>query len=150
MQISEHYTLADLTKSNTATRLGIKAQLTPSPQIVTSLKSLAAHVIEPLRAIYGGTMIVTSVYRCEKLNRLIGGSSTSQHVKGEAMDFEVRGLTITEVMKAVVAHKIPFDQLIHEYNSWVHISFDTNGKQRGQILKATKVRKKSVYTAMKL
>ena len=80
----KYFSIQELTKSATAVRKGIKND--PSIQVCKALTALIENVLDPLREAYGKPIIVTSGYRCEKLNKAVGGAASSQHVKGEAAD----------------------------------------------------------------
>jgi uncharacterized protein YcbK (DUF882 family) len=120
MNLTEHFTLEEMTASEYAARNGIKNN--PSETAVQNLILLCQNVLEPLRQIVQKPVIIISGYRSKKLNVAIGGSSTSQHMKGQAADFIVVGLTVKEIFN-IVAGQLPFDQLILEYGQWVHASF---------------------------
>lgn len=141
----KYFTLAELTKSATAKRKGIKNM--PSAEEQNSLQALVDNILDPLREAYGKPIIVTSGYRCEKLNRAVGGAASSQHVKGEAADIRSVQDTLEENKKLydlIVKLALPFDQLINEYNfDWVHVSFGS--RHRRQKLKAIKKNGKTVY-----
>lgn len=132
-------------KSATAERKGIKNA--PSTEVCKSLTALIENVLDPLREAYGKPIIVTSGYRCPKLNATVGGSASSQHVKGEAADIRSVADTPEENKKLydlVVKLKLPFDQLINEYNyDWVHVSFGP--RHRRQKLKAVKKNGRTSY-----
>ena len=134
-----------MTKSATAQRKGIKND--PSIQVCKSLTALIEKVLDPLREAYGKPIIVTSGYRCEKLNKAVGGAASSQHVKGEAADIRSVQDTPEENKKLfdlIVKLKLPFDQLINEYNyDWVHVSF--GARHRRQKLKAVKKNGRTTY-----
>lgn len=129
------FTLRELTKSDTAIRKGIKN--VPSKSEENNLIALVENILDPLREAYGKPIIVTSGYRCEELNRLIGGSKTSQHKSGQAVDIRTIIDTPEENKKLydlIIKLNLPFDQLIDEYNfDWVHVSYSP--KNRKQILK---------------
>lgn len=127
MQLSKNFTLQEFTKSQTAQRLGIDN--TPSAAEVERLKLLAQNVLQPVRNHFG-PVIITSGYRCFKLNRAIGSKESSDHVKGFAADFEVIGASNLEVAKWIEKN-LQFKQLILEFfdhndphSGWVHCSFD--------------------------
>lgn len=121
MNLSEHFTLEELTFSQTAARLGIANE--PPPRIVENLTFLASR-LEEVRALLKAPMVVSSGYRSPALNDAIGGSLTSQHRYGLAADFVApRFGSPFEVASALAASSLDFDQLIHEYGRWVHISF---------------------------
>jgi hypothetical protein len=119
MQLSEHFTLKELVESDTAARLGIDN--TPPAYAVENLKRLCA-VLEEVRHAVGKPIRISSGYRCLKVNHAVGSKDTSQHVKGCAADIKVKGVTVDELMKVIIGAGIKFDQLIHEFDSWVHIS----------------------------
>ena len=129
------FTLRELTKSDTAIRKGIKN--VPSKSEENNLIALVENILDPLREAYGKPIIVTSGYRCEELNRLIGGSKTSQHRSGQAVDIRTVIDTPEENKKLydlIIKLNLPFDQLIDEHNfDWVHVSYSP--KHRKQILK---------------
>ncbi len=156
MKLSNSFTLAEMLKSNTASRLGIEEQYSPSKEIIDNLTKLCKEVLQPIRDSLELPVRVTSGYRCEKLNKAIGGSSKSQHVKGEAADIElwIRGeeknaILLDEVISLSFNGAIKFDQLIIEYPDgegvpkWIHISYSDNN--RGEILIAEKVNGKTIY-----
>ena len=131
----KYFTLKELTKSDTAIRKGIKN--IPNRQEEQNLIALIDNVLDPLREAYGKPIIVTSGFRCEELNRLVGGSKTSHHRTGQAAD--IRTVTDTpeenkKLYDLIIKLNLPFDQLIDEYNfDWVHVSYAP--KNRKQILK---------------
>lgn len=154
-KISEHLTLEECIKSTTASRLGISNM--PPQKIIDCLKIAAQKVFEPIRNHFGVPIFVSSAYRSPELNKAIGGSSTSQHMQGEAFDIDMDGRS-TKVTNAAIFHYIKdnlvFDQLIWEFGTdtnpdWVHVSYETAGAQRKQILKAKKVNGKTSYVAWK-
>ena len=141
----KYFTLAEMTKSATAQRKGIKND--PSIQVCKALTALIEKVLDPLREAYGKPIIVTSGYRCEKLNKAVGGAASSQHVKGEAADIRSVQDTPEENKKLfdlIVKLGLPFDQLINEYNyDWVHVSY--GARHRRQKLKAVKKNGRTTY-----
>ena len=165
MRISKNFTLAELTKSNTATRIGISN--TPDKEGIHKLRLLATELLQPLRNAVG-PLRVTSGYRSESLNEAIGGSNKSQHTKCEAVDlqFVKRGrMDNMRIFNAIVTLGLDFDQLILEFGGatadkdsnnpdWIHISWKITGNRR-QILVAykdennrTKYRPKKNYYAI--
>lgn len=143
MNLSPNFTLAEFTKSQTAARRGISNQ--PTEAHIEAMKLLCANVLEPLRAAVGGTIVLNSGYRSGALNRAIGGSTKSQHSRGEAADIERPGISNMELCRRIIALRLPFDQLILEdYQpgvpgaGWVHVSHSASGRQRGQVLTATR------------
>ena len=145
MRLSKHFTLDEFLKSATATRLGIDN--TPDEKVLNCIQALVDNVLEPLRAHYGRPIIITSGYRCPTLNKAVGGSSTSQHAIGQAVD--IRSVSDSrednkELFDMIREMKLPFDQLINEFGyDWVHVSFGP--RNRRQVLKAEKSGGKTVY-----
>lgn len=127
MSLSAHFSLRELTKSQTATRL--KLSNTPGPAELENLEKLCINVLEPVREHYGIPFGPSSGYRCPALNKAIGSSDSSQHIKGQAVDFEVPGISNMDVAKWVMEN-CSYDQLILEFHKikdpqsgWVHCSF---------------------------
>lgn len=145
MRLSKHFTLDEFIKSATATRFGIDN--TPDEKVLNCIQALVDNVLEPLRIHYGRPIIITSGYRCPKLNKVVGGSSTSQHAIGQAVD--IRSVSDSrednkELFDMILEMKLPFDQLINEFGyDWVHVSFGP--RNRRQVLRAEKSGGKTVY-----
>lgn len=132
MNISEHITYDEATISPTGLRLGITNE--PTPDILEKMKEVAEACFEPCRKWYGKPIKVNSFYRCTLLNEKVGGSATSQHVKGEAIDMSGGSKEENKKIFDWCKANLVFDQLINEYDySWVHISF-SKGKNRNQTL----------------
>lgn len=139
MNLSAHFSLAELTKSQTALRQNI--QNTPSAAEIKNLKAVCENILEPVRSNYNNTPFSpTSGYRSKELNTAIGGSKTSQHMKGEAVDFEVPGVSNFD-LASWIATNLEFDQLILEFytsgvphSGWVHCSYKKSGGNRKQTL----------------
>jgi hypothetical protein len=151
MQLSEHLNLAEVTRSETAKRKGISNM--PTPEHLENFKNLAINIFEPIRKHFGKPIHISSGYRSKELNTAIGGSLTSQHCSGEAIDIDMdgsaNGITNKQVFDYIKQH-LNFDQLIWEFGTsgnpdWVHVSYKTNGKQRKQVLKAFKQGGKTSY-----
>jgi putative chitinase len=135
-QLSEHFSLKEATDSQIASRLGID-NFHPDKWIVDNAIKTATR-LEKVRATLGQPMNVGSWIRCQELNRALKSKDTSQHMKGEAVDFTCHMFgSPVEICKKLVAEKllINFDQLILEH-TWVHISWNSlpNSKQRGEVL----------------
>lgn len=131
MNLSEHFTLEELTASEVALRKGIDN--TPTDDIVANLTELAGY-LERVRTLLGVPMHVNSAYRSPKVNAAVGGSSTSAHMTGQAVDFVAHDFgTPQDIARAIEASDIQFDQLIYEGN-WVH--FGIRGDMRRQVLTA--------------
>lgn len=139
MKLSTHFTLAEMTISQTAERKGLDND--PPIEILAALKRTALG-LETVRMLLGAPIIITSGYRSPAVNRAVGGSKSSQHLKGEAADIIVPGFgTPAEVVKAIVGHnEIPFDQCILEFGRWVHISFSQAPRRQALIIDRTGTR----------
>lgn len=128
----KYFSIKEMTKSNTATAKGIDN--TPDQTITDNLTKLIEAILDPLREWYGKPIIVNSGYRCEALNKAIGGAKSSQHMLGEAADITVGSKTENEKLFNYIKDNLPFDQLINESNfSWVHVSY-REGRLRKQVL----------------
>ena len=149
MKISNHITYAEAIQSNTAKRRGIDN--TPSQTQVEAMKLLAEKVFEPLREWVGGPIKVNSFFRSEALNEAIGGSGTSQHCKGQAIDIDdVYGRKSNAEMYNWIKENLDFDQMIWEFGTdmqpnWVHVSYVSEEKNRNKCLKAYKEHSRTKY-----
>ena len=150
MKLSDNLSLAEVTKSVTALRNGIAN--TPTATHLIALKEVAKNIFQPCRNHFGKPLAVTSGYRSEALNALIGGSKRSQHSKGEALDLDAQvfgGFTNRELFLFIKDH-LTFDQLIGEFPddmgefAWVHCSYKAEGN-RGEVLVAYKENGKTRY-----
>jgi zinc D-Ala-D-Ala carboxypeptidase len=139
VKLSEHLELSEVIRSESAKRNGISNM--PTPEHIENFKILATKVFEPIREHFGVPIRISSGYRSAELNKCIGGSATSQHSTGEAIDIDQDGTTISnKQVFDYIKDNLAFDQLINEFNyAWVHVSYKANGKQRGEILEAYKV-----------
>ena len=151
MQITEHFSLKELTRSETGRRLGIPN--VPSAADMANIQ-YTAEQLEKIRAYVGRGIVVTSCFRCERVNKAVGGSATSAHRFGLAADCDAIGLTslafAKEIIKMRDEGKIKFDQLILEFPergeaAWVHIGFRRNSPMRNEIKTATKKGGKTIY-----
>ena len=138
MKLSGHFSLAELTKSQTATRKGIDNK--PTLEHIENLTELCVQILEPTRRNFGKPMVITSGYRSEKLCEAIGSKSTSQHAKGEAADFEMFGIDNKELAK-YIKNNLVFDQLILEFynpddpsSGWVHCSYSKEENRKQSLL----------------
>lgn len=150
MQLTKNFSVAELSRSEAATRLGVDN--TPPPEAIENLRALCEKVLQPLREAMGKPMRVNSGYRGPAANKAVGGSSTSQHCKGEAADIEFDGFDNKLLAQKIVDLKLPFDQIILEFykpgdpnSGWVHVSHKRGGKQRGEVLRAVSKDGKTVY-----
>ena len=146
LMLSLHFNLADFLHSDTAIRLGIPVVADKDGPIFAALEAWCANIGEPLYARYGDTIHINSGYRPPELNKAIGGATDSQHCKGEAVDFTVRGVPVHEVSLWLANSALPFDQLIWEFDAWTHCSYTTAQTARHSVLTASKVNGKTVYT----
>lgn len=121
MNLTEHFTLAELTYSTTAQTKGIDN--TPTPDIQANLLITAQH-LEQVRALFNLPITITSGYRSTELNRDVGGVWDSAHLRGVAADFHIPGKTLGEVYNAIRSSGIQYDQLIYE-GTWIHMGFDS-------------------------
>jgi len=121
MRLSKHFSLEELTQSDTAVRLGIDN--TPSEEVIENLKFLAEK-LEDVRVLLRSPMLVSSGYRSRSLNAHLGSRDTSSHIKGLAVDFISPSFGSPEaIVKTIVESDIQYDQVILEFNRWVHLSF---------------------------
>lgn len=139
MNLSKNFTVNEMIRSSTAARKGISNN--PGPTEIKNLISLCDNVLQPLREDLNMSIRVNSGYRSKKLNKKIGGSKTSSHVKGQAADIEC-ALSTYELAK-YIKDNYEFDQLILEFynpkdhnSGWVHVSYSTNN--RNEVLSAVK------------
>jgi hypothetical protein len=131
----KEFTLEEMTVSQTAARHDIDN--VPKGKVLDNLASTAHHMVAVRKLLGGKPIIVSSGYRSPDLNAKVGGSNTSAHTLGWAVDFICPGFgKPLEIAETIAESDIEFDQLIHEFNSWVHISFDP--RKRGQLLTINK------------
>ena len=133
----KYFTIEELTRSDYA--LAHDIDNTPPPEAVIALSALVRNVLDPLRELNRGAIIVTSGYRSPDLNRAIGGAVNSQHMKGEAADITVFDRKDNRRLFEIIRDRLPFDQLIWEKGDatgpdWVHVSFRSNNNRK-QIIK---------------
>jgi hypothetical protein len=151
MQLSKNLALAEVTRSETAKRRGISNM--PTPEHIENFKKLAENVFQPIRDHFGVPIRISSGYRSAALNKAIGGAGktingvyvpSSQHCTGEAVDIDMDGTSVTNAqIFNYIKENLNFDQLIWEFGTdtnpdWVHVSYNSDGAQRKQILKAIK------------
>ena len=151
MKISQHVSYNEATKSATAERKGMYN--TPNASELERMKTLSEKIFEPVREALGNKPLrITSFFRSIALNRLIGGgSSTSQHCKGQAMDIDADGShTSNKAVFMYIVENLSFDQLIWEFGDnldpdWIHVSYVSEEENRGEILKAVRMGGKTKY-----
>ena len=130
--MGKYFTINELTKSSTAQRLHIDNN--PTQEVKDNLNALIDNVLDPLRELYGKPIIVNSGYRGTKLNKAIGGAKNSQHLVGQASDIRTVQNTKEsnkELFELIKNSKLPFDQLINEYDyNWVHVSYSPRNRRQ--------------------
>jgi len=152
MKLSEHFALAEFTRSESAKRHGVSNE--PTPEHLENLKVLCEKVLEPIRTKFG-PLNISSGYRSKVLNHYIGGSLSSQHCEGKAADIDQDGMggaSNTEIFN-YIKDNLEFDQMIWEFGDnnkpdWVHVSYN-EVKNRKQVLRALKVNGKTAYAPYK-
>ena len=150
MKLSKNLSLAEVTKSATAKRLGINN--TPDEWVTENLRQVALNIFQPLRDAFKCPIYVSSGYRSAELNVAIGGSERSQHVEGRALDLDadVFGECTNSQIFQYILNNLTFDQLIWEFGDednpdWVHVSYVYGGDNRGRCLKAVRDDKGKTY-----
>lgn len=148
MNLTKNFTLAEMTKSETALRHGIDN--TPGEAEIAALKLLAEKVLQPVRDHFGKGVKVNSAYRSPAANQKVGGSPTSDHCRGQASDIEIPGVPNAELAEWI-RDNLEFRQLILEFytpgvpdSGWVHVSYVADDNKK-QVLTATKNDGKTVY-----
>jgi hypothetical protein len=133
MKLTEHFTLEELTVSEVAERKGLDN--TPNATEITNLMRTAL-LLEQVREVLKKPIMINSAFRSKPVNDAVGSKDTSQHRIGCAADIRVPGMTPKQVVEAIIASDIPYDQVIREFDSWTHISVPntTNDKPRRQAL----------------
>jgi hypothetical protein len=151
MKLSENLSLSEIIRSESAKRKGVSNM--PTEEHIANLKVLAEKVFQPIRENFRVPILISSGYRSKELNAAIGGSLTSQHCSGEAIDIDMdgtpHGVTNLDIFN-FIKDKLDFDQLINEFPKdgnpdWVHVSYKVKGGNRKQILKAVKSGGKTTY-----
>lgn len=148
MQLTENFSLHEMTKSETALRHGLEN--TPGPEEIENLRTLCEQVLQPLRNAYQRGIKVNSGFRHPDVNAAVGGSKTSDHCRGQAADIEIPGVPNGDLAE-YIAQYFNFTQIILEFytpgipdSGWVHVSYDPNNLKR-QCLTAVKENGKIVY-----
>ena len=154
IMLSRNFSVAEFEKSKTAVKHGISNKM--NAEQIENAKLICEFVLQPLRDYIGKPIEITSGFRGVELNKLIKGSKTSDHCKGKAVDikFKVGKSYQNKILfDKIIELKLPFDQLIYEFGTdenpdWVHVSYRKEGN-RNQILRAKKVKRKTVYLEIK-
>ena len=118
MRLSKNFSLDEFTQSQTAERFGI--DMHPLEIIVDNIRNLVKACLQPLRD-EAGPIYISSGYRPLELNTRIGGSKTSAHVQGNAVDFSVTKMRPFDVCELIIAMELPYDQVVHEFGRWTHM-----------------------------
>ena len=151
MKLSENLSLSEVIRSESAKRKGVSNM--PTEEHIANFKVLAEKVFQPIRENFRVPILISSGYRSKELNAAIGGSLTSQHCSGEAIDIDMdgtpHGVTNLDIFN-FIKDKLDFDQLINEFPKdgnpdWVHVSYKVKGGNRKQVLKAVKSGGKTTY-----
>ena len=153
MRLSKNFILEEFTKSATATKHGIDN--TPKGEHLQNLQFVVEKICQPVREFFGKPVSVNSGYRSPALNKAVGGSATSQHCNGEAVDIEINGIP-NKVLADWITENCDYDQVILEFynpaeganSGWVHASVRRDGKNRKQKLIAFKDGKSTKYQAV--
>lgn len=130
-----NFKMSELIYSDTAIKYNINNM--PDINSLDCMLDLIVYCLQPIREKIGKPMIVSSGYRCGEVNKLVGGAvdahgnPTSQHCKGQACDFTISGMSPSQIIEKIKSYGIEYDQIINEYDQWVHISF-VKGKNRKQ------------------
>ena len=138
-RLSEHFKLEEFTRSPTAKAHGISND--PTPLQMSNMKALCEKVLEPLRNAFKCPIVIGSGYRCQKLNKLVGGVYNSQHMTGEAADIHIPDNELGLKWFEWIRTHCPYDQLIIERNTknstryWIHVSYRRDGKNRMQVIR---------------
>lgn len=132
MNLSRDFHLHEFLRSQTAARMG--REIVPTPAEIEALTLLCLNVLQPLRDAIGVTITINSGLRPPWLNGLVGGSKSSQHVKGEAADIVAQGYTPLQLCQKIVDLHLPFQQCILEYASWTHVSIPPAGHEPKRVM----------------
>ncbi len=144
MKLTEHLSLIEVTRSEYAKRNGINNM--PNAEHTENLIELARKIFEPIRVQLNKPIYISSGYRSKALNAAIGGSKTSQHTKGEALDIDQGNKKDNKEIFDFIKDNLDFDQLINEFDyDWIHVSYNTSGKQRRSVLDAIKEGRATKY-----
>ena len=135
MKLSPNFTLEEMTSSQYGARFNIDN--TPPDLIIANLLKLCTEYLEPLRKAIGGPIVISSGFRSPKINAAIGGSKSSAHMFGLAVDIIVPGKPVKDVCRIASLMRPKYDQIIDEFDSWAHLAIAAPGKTpRGQLLEA--------------
>lgn len=141
MKLTEHFSLEEFSRSTTAKRLKIENKI---PDHLMANIQFTANKLELVRKVLAHPIIITSGYRCPALNTQVGGSPTSAHTKGLAVDFHCAYGNPKQICQRLITAGVEFDKIIQEYNQWVHIEF-SHSNQRRRVVTAVKQNGKTIY-----
>jgi uncharacterized protein YcbK (DUF882 family) len=131
VNLSPHFTVAELTRTST----GLANE--PTPSQVAALTSLCVHILEPIRALLGAPLRITSGFRGAAVNAAINGAAGSQHMRGEAADIVPVGVDVETAMGLIAAARLPVDQLIvYPRGGFIHVSHAAQRLNRGELLRS--------------
>lgn len=147
--LSKNFSLREMLVSESAARFNFTEQYEPAETVIKNLELLCVNILQPLRAALKYPIHINSGYRCPRVNASIGGAFKSQHLTGQAADIEDYKNGNEYLLKKIVEMKLPFDQIINEFDfKWVHVSYDPK-RNRRQILEAVKdANHKTVYKTL--
>jgi hypothetical protein len=146
MNLTKNFYLDEMLASQSAVRLGFDEQFSPDQAVIDNLRALCQNVLQPLRDGLQRAILTSSGYRCPRVNQAIGGAKTSQHLFGMAADINVGHLTTEQLYQRIKNSGLVFDQLIQEFDRWVHVSYNPNvSANRRQCLRAVKVNGATKY-----
>lgn len=134
MKISKNFTLEEFSRSETAQRL--KIDNAPGTEQIINLCALVHHVLQPLRDHYGQPVKISSGYRCQALNKAVGGVTNSQHMRGQAADIKIEGVSPRQIYDYIIT-ALTYDQVIL-YPTFVHVSYNVCGNRRHRLTKVGK------------
>ena len=137
LRLTKNFTLDELTVTSKPIRND------PNDSEIKNLAALAVNILQPLRDAIGKPIHINSAFRSESVNRLVGGSPTSQHRLGQAADIRVDGMSSKQLAKRIVELKLPYDQVIEEFGRWVHVSYSY--RNRRQQLTAVSDNGRTIY-----
>lgn len=156
-RLTRNFSLEEMIEAGSARRLGQDEQFNPSETIKTNLFNLCMYLLQPLRDHFNHAIHIVSGYRSEEVNSAVGGAKKSDHLTGKAADIQlwINGKNCNQrLFDAVVELRLPFKQMIDEFGTetepaWIHLSFDEKNNKR-EVLRARKVKGKTVYTKIKI
>jgi len=129
MNLTEHFTLAELTATNHR-----QFDNTPNETELANLQKLAEFLEQVKTLLDGKPIMINSAFRSKQVNDSVGSKDTSQHRLGYAADFKVPGMTPDQVVRALVASDLPFDQVIREFDAWTHVSISPSPRRQALII----------------